>query len=163
MKTSQAPEVRSKGAIAQVLIKLLYVPTIYFDAAWPSARNRSDILAIDRAGSGDVHVVAIAKDIDEAEKALPKLMQIPAQFRWISFPKEQKPDRMREYKRVNKLPLFPEDGMGRVGVILVAPDEDCDSEGLAAVVAKRAERFPGSYYDEADKFMAKHKADILFR
>lgn len=167
MKTSQAPELRARDAVANVLIDLLQVPTVYFDAPWPAPRSRVDLLVIDRAGTGDVHVVEIVKDLDAARRALPHVMKVPAQFRWISYVVEDLNSDLRgasaEYARVRKAPLFSSKGMGRVGVILVAADEDVHGERLVGEVAIRAERFPGSYYDEVDEFVKKHKPDILFR
>ncbi|HEY2585606.1 MAG TPA: hypothetical protein VGI81_07575 [Tepidisphaeraceae bacterium] len=167
MKTSQAPELRARDAVANTLIDLLQVPTIYFDAPWPTPHSRVDLLVIDRAGAGDVHVVQIAKDLNAVRRVLPQLMKIPAQFRWVSYVAEDLNSDLEgaltEYARVDKVPLFSPQGMGRIGVILVTADEGPHGEHLSGEIAVRAERFPGSYYDEADKFVKKHKPDILFR
>jgi hypothetical protein len=143
----------------------LHVPTVYFDAPWPNSRSRVDLLVIDRAGAGDVHAVEIVKDLEEGRRHLATLMKLPAQFRWISYivdPSDLNQD-LAEYGRVHRTPLFAPKGMGRVGVILVRVDEDRHGEHLSAEIAARAERFPGSYYEDADRFAKTHKPDILFR
>ncbi len=44
-------------AVARLFIRTLTVPQIFFEAAWPDSDTHVDVLAIDRAGSGDLHVV----------------------------------------------------------------------------------------------------------
>ena len=57
MNYVQRLEHRGREAVADCLIRDLMVPNIYFDANWPNAQLQADVLAIDRAGTGDVHVV----------------------------------------------------------------------------------------------------------
>jgi hypothetical protein len=52
-------EGRGKNAVAQLFSKKLIVPKIYFDARWPNRMTHVDVLAVDRSGAGDVHVVEI--------------------------------------------------------------------------------------------------------
>lgn len=167
MKISQTTELRACDAVANVLVDLLNLPTVYFDAPWPNSRSRVDLLAIDRAGAGDVHVVEIVRSFDEARRHLPSLMKVPAQFRWVSYFIEGRNSDLRELTkecgRARRTPLLSSKGMGRVGVIVVSDDEDRHGEYLSGEIAARAERFPGSYYEEVDRFAKVHKPDILFR
>jgi hypothetical protein len=137
------------------MIKLLHVPTVFFDARWPTPKSTVDVLVIDRAGTGDVHVINIYADRDAALQSVPKLLKVPAQFRWIAFPADTGLEQLR------RAPLFPETGMGRVGVIIL--EQSDEEEIVNSRIAVRAERFPGSFYDEADAFLSKHKPDIMFR
>jgi hypothetical protein len=121
------------------------------------------MLVIDRAGFGDVHVVTVAKSFASAIRAMPKLMKVPAQFRWICYPSLRDPLTTHEYDQLGHAPLFSATGMGRVGAIIVRPEEDVHGDTLEGEIAVRAERFPGSYYDEIDTFRKKHKPDIEFR
>jgi hypothetical protein len=162
VSSRQPVEFRAADAVARLLVRNLWVPSIYFEAPWPTTRNRVDILAIDRAGVGDVHVVEIHPHIEEALAKASRLLLIPAQFRWVAFIGSVTPAITR---KASQAPLFSSQSMGRIGVIAVhflsdlMPDQR--RAGDATVVVP-AERFPGSYYDEADRFVSKHKADIMF-
>src|SRR5277367_627943 len=46
---------RAKNALQDFLIRKLVVPKVYLDAEWSG--TQVDVLAIDRAGVGDVHAV----------------------------------------------------------------------------------------------------------
>src|SRR6266702_1807599 len=63
MNHVQRLEHRGREAVAECLIRDLMVPHIYFDVEWPDSQLHVDVLAIDRAGSGDVHVVEIKKPV----------------------------------------------------------------------------------------------------
>jgi hypothetical protein len=53
-------ELRGRNVVAQCLIRQLVVPRIYFEAEWPGMSGvRADVLAIDRDGRGDAHLVEI--------------------------------------------------------------------------------------------------------
>jgi hypothetical protein len=114
------------------------------------------LLAIDRGGTGDVHVVEIKTGILAAKSAVSQLLHVPANFRWIAVLTKIGE---RSYQISRDL-LTPQQGPGRIGVIRVmnAPDDR-----LSAELEVSAERFPGPLYDKADRFKAKHKADIEFR
>ena len=164
MKINQAIDIRSKDAIARLMVEMLQVPTIYFDAKWPSSRAEVDILAIDRAGVGDVHIIEVKKTLDESLRCGATLMRTPAQFRWVAF---YEPDWFKKlpqiHRKAEKAPLFAAERMGRLGVIVVYDEQDRFGDRLHASVVIRAERFAGSNYDEADKFVQSHKPDIMFR
>ena len=55
--TEQLQLGRAKNAILAYLEKTLYVPKIYIDASWDG--HTVGLLAIDRDGAGDVHVVTL--------------------------------------------------------------------------------------------------------
>ena len=52
-------EVRASEAVAQLLNRRLRIPDIFFEAPWPKKGHHVDLVAIDRAGSGDLHAVEI--------------------------------------------------------------------------------------------------------
>src|SRR5438067_6229073 len=79
-------ELRAEDPVARCLIRRLMVPRIYFEADWPAiAGGRVDVLAIDRDGVGDVHLVEIRRKAADALAAIPKLLAARAPFRWIAF------------------------------------------------------------------------------
>ena len=146
------------------MVRMLQVPTIYFEASWPTPGALVDIMAIDRAGVGDVHVIDVKRTFDAAVKASPRLLRIPAQYRWMAFYDAEYPQSGEKLQRkAERAPLFPSDEMGRIGLIVVYESEDQFGIQFDAEVLIRGERFPGSNYDEASQFVASHKPDIMFR
>lgn len=146
----------AKGAIARCLVRQLTLPKVYFEACWPVGGTRVDVLAVDRDGLGDVHVVEIKKDVDAAAKSLPQVMKIPAAFRWISFFTGAS---SLSARKVMSDELYPKQGMGRVGVIEVTNSRNKESE---ASVAIRAERFNISDKKNVANFVASVQADIQY-
>ena len=156
MPKGQQLELRARNAVAEVLIKNLVVPKIFFEAPW-TRKSVPDVLAIDRGGTGDVHVVEIKTGILNARSALPRLLNVPANFRWIAVLTMLGE---RSY-RISADLLNPQHGPGRIGVIRVVMNTPDDR--ISAEIEVSAERFPGPLYDKADRFKAKHKANIEFR
>lgn len=158
MTVEQRLEQRAKEPVAACLVRRLTVPRIFFDAPWPSAEDRVDLLAIDRAGTGDVHVVEIKRRADDALRAIHSLMGVPAQFRWIAFFNDSvTPSQKRNLSKSKR--LFPLETSGRIGVIEVVKMENGEL-GANKVIA--AERFPGTYRQKVKAFVASHEADISF-
>jgi hypothetical protein len=152
-------EQRAKDAVADCLIRHLVLPNVYFDAAWPGAENHVDVLAIDRAGSGDVHVVEVKGGSFDPKKTLAQLMEIPAQFRWLAAVKNPRQSRWPISGQVPSY-LYPSDQTGRIGIIeVVRMSED----ELGANIKFKAERFRGNLSQEVERFMSSHRPDIEFR
>jgi len=159
MTITQRLECRARDAVERCMIRHLILPTIFFDAPWPDDGASVDMLLIDRAGTGDVHVVAIKRRAEQVRAAIPQLLKVPAQYRWIVFfadtvkPKIPAP-------RMNSSLLYPAKGMGRVGVIEVVRMSGLE---LGANIKVKSERFPGSFEEEVEQFLAGHKPDRAFR
>ena len=135
------------------MLQRLVVPNIYFDAPWPSNPSKVDMLAIDRAGAGDVHVFEFKSAAGATRTHLQRVLATPGNYRWlvvVSRPYE-------EPTSVRKSMLDAPQGMGRIGVIEVERDS---ADTLDARVAVPAERFGGSFYDLADRFTATTKPDL---
>ena len=160
MIETQQLELRARDAVSRCLIRSLAVPNVYFDVHWPTVRARRiiDVLAIDRAGVGDVHVVEIKYAARDAFAAIPALLKVPAQFRWIAF-YEDTVGPQAIAAAMDKGVLYSPSGMGRVGVIQVASVGEHD---LAANIIIRAERFAGSLRERVKKFTKQHPADVEF-
>jgi hypothetical protein len=155
MPKGEQLEHRARNAVAELLVKNLVVPKIFFEAPWTS-KAVPDVLAIDRGGTGDVHIVEIKTGIPAAKSVLPQLLEVPANFRWIAVLTKLGE---RPYRISHDL-LNPPQGPGRIGIIRVINTPD---GGLSADLEVSAERFPGPLYEKADRFKARHKADIEFR
>ena len=158
MTQTQQVQERAKEPVSRCLIRHLVVPDVYWDAPWPSLHNQVDLLAIDRAGSGDVHVVQIKRKAADALKAIPRLMHVPAQYRWIAFLKETA-DRRAQAALLSHPSLYPAQGPGRVGIIEVVR---LGGDTLGANIKLAAERFPGSLDEEVQRFVAACKPTISF-
>jgi hypothetical protein len=153
----QQQESRTKNAVAEFLFRQMIVPKVFVDAHWPNERSRVDVLAVDRSGAGEVHVVEVkvgAQALAVAGGVVASLMQIPAHFKYLAiFDDNNYP--------LDESSLYALDGMGRVGVIEVKEDGAGD---LAAKLRVRPERFRfDASFKLVDKFTASHPAYIEIR
>lgn len=154
MKPEQL-EHRAREPVASCLIRRLIVPRIYFEADWPG--GRVDVLAIDRDGVGDAHVVELRRNAADALIAIPRLLALKAPFRWIAY--------FMDTPGADKLSaepsavLYPPEGAGRIGCIEVVEMQGGD---LGANIRIKAERFPEAVYDIATRFSGSHTANIQF-
>lgn len=148
-------EARGINAVAQLLMQRLIVPKIFFEAPWPDSRNRVDLLAVDRAGTGEIHVVEVKFGAAEAAEALERVKAMPAHYKYIAVIGD------RRY-RPNDKDLYAADGFGRIGVIQIIEDE---AGNLSAELALAPERFrvDASVFKSIDRFTSKHPADIEIR
>ena len=156
--TNEQQEARAKTAVADFLFRQLIVPKVFFDASWPNRNHRVDVLAVDRSGSGEIHVVEIkvgSAVLAAAEETIDKLAQVPAHFKYLAVFDN------KNY-RLNDRILYAPDGMGRIGVIQVKED---DAGNLSAEFQIRPERFrlDSSIFKSIDRFTAKHPPDLEIR
>lgn len=160
---------RAKNAVLALLASRLAVPRIYLDATWNDMPV--DILAIDRDGVGDVHVVVVfarASNFDivyEARRSIElieRLNRVPAQFKYVAavdptdfciLPPFQLSAEVKENS-------FAPDGLGRIGFLsVIAPEE---SEAKAELILK-PERFRATIASLADEYVQHHAADWEIR
>jgi len=166
---------RVKNAIQNYLIHKLLVPKIYLDADWSGAQV--DVLAIDRAGVGDVHAVCIkpvrlsdgpANWQEHVTKAAilvnecsDKLISLPGHFRYIALFSESSD--LRRFQPSDALiqRLIASDGVGRIGILVV---DFADGEPSVRAVLK-AERYRSSkqIIELADLYVAEHTANWEIR
>ncbi len=152
-------ELRAQNPVAHCLIRQLIVPRIYFDADWPGMPGvRADVLAIDRDGHGDVHLVEIRRNAADALAMAPLLLQARVPFRWVAFLRGTE-DEASTAALTSQETLYPVETAGRVGVIEIVPMAGDD---LGANVRIKAERFPTPTYDWAAAFAASHEASIQY-
>jgi hypothetical protein len=152
-------ELRALDPVAQCLIRRLTVPRVYFEAEWPGMPgSRVDVLAIDRDGVGDAHLIEIRRRAADALAILPTLFKAHAPFRWIAFVRGTE-DEPAARALTSQEPLYAEGSAGRIGVIEIV---EMSSGDLGANVRLTAERFPDAVYDLATAFSGSHKANIQF-
>lgn len=146
------------NAVASCLIRTLIVPRIYLRARWPGdAEAEYDILAIDRDGQGEAHVVEIKRAAKEALARIPALLDpaVKAPFRWVAYLRGTE-DAEASLALISKESLHAKDSPGRVGVIQFFPMAGADT---GANIVVKADRFPGGFYELSRAFSATHHAD----
>jgi len=164
---------RAKNALMFYLERHLIVPKIYLDANWGG--HHVDILAIDRAGVGDVHAVLFvgasringeSLDIEKLKLAVDRMIDqfilISANYKYIAIvnPDDCSLTEMSKIKINEK--LFSPDGLGRIGFILLGSVTEADSE-VKPVLLVKPERFRAKIAKLADEFVQKHEADWEIR
>ena len=171
--TEQQQLARGKNVMLSFLEKRLSVPRIYLDADWQT--GRVDLLAIDRDGSGDVHVVLaylrplydaelpdVAEDKERLRGVMERLSTIRAQYKYALGVGTSKAWQVfgdhpaQEFSEAS----FSPDGLGRTGVAFAAPDVN-GSMTLNLVILP--ERFRAFVSQAADEFVSKHAADWELR
>lgn len=154
--SSQQRQGRALNAVASLLRNTLRVPNIYLKVGWPKLdRKKLDLMAVDRAGSGDVHVVFIHLDPSPAASTatLSAIKKMPAHFMYLAtlFPALEIDPCHASY--------FSRDGIGRVGIIGIHEQEDSSP---TATVLQPPERFlmPREVMDNITRFTFKHRPDF---
>ncbi|MGA7524179.1 MAG: hypothetical protein WBW84_17130 [Acidobacteriaceae bacterium] len=163
---------RAKNAIQEHLIRKLLVPKIYLDADW--CGEHVDVLAVDRAGVGDVHVVRIVSEVpyltgrpsDESilvsttqglDRDLAALTAIAGHYRYIAALVAG--SRSKDYHPAARLlkETLAKDGVGRIGILFV--DLSGNEPVVTAIV--RAERYRSSsqIVEITDKYVASNQAN----
>jgi len=163
---------RAANAIAELLVRRLLVPKVYMEPKGlkiflkPKFELNEnpwvDVLAIDRAGSGDTHGVLIGlslmKDFDRSDfEAFLKfyITKAAIHFKYIAVDSES-------IDFVSKQALFAADGIGRVGIIEIVEKSSAPPEARIAIQAERF-RVESKWIKEFDIFQKKTAADMEIR
>jgi hypothetical protein len=153
---------RAMNALQDFLIRKLLIPKVYLNAEWNG--TRVDVMAIDRAGSGDVHAIRMFLADYSNEKYLWKLRSfvnefksdqssIQSHYRYIAVVNDRSDMRTISPEESTIRDSFASDGVGRVGILYV---DLCEVDPKLQVrVILRAERFRSSkeIVELADQFM----------
>jgi hypothetical protein len=186
--TLRQREGRAINAVAELLRRKLSVPNIYLEP--PPTLISADILAVDRAGAGDLHAVEIKlkRDLDpfdgqRQKQSNPKelnelyarfypkyrlklqgihrqVMSMPAHYRYIAIPAESFDLAIGELMHFG---LFPEDGIGRLGVITIKEKGEESPTAEMAVVPERFRVDSAKLKIIETKLLAKSRPDIQVR
>jgi hypothetical protein len=156
---------RAMNAVQDYLIQKLLIPKIYFDAEWNGLPVH--VLAIDRAGSGDVHAVwfmyltpgigigdisgLIASKLQEMDE---EIRSLPSHYRYIAVVSDDPNARKLNLLDAIISKALAEDGVGRVGILYV----DLSKNDASVTELLKAERFRSSkaLVEMADRFVATH-------
>lgn len=168
--TSRQREGRAINAVAELLRRTLSVPNIYLEP--PASLISADVLAVDRAGAGDLHAVEI-KFIDKKPILGPRtrlleiissgyrgLVSMPAHFRYLAIPTSYLDKLHGDFP----LPgLYAQDGIGRLGIIAIA-EKGTDSPTAELVLAPERFRVDSEKLKAIEtKLLAKSRPDIEVR
>jgi hypothetical protein len=155
---------RAVNAVAEHFRRTLSVPNIYFEPK--PATLPFDLLAVDRAGSGDLHgvevkILANVASLIDLKLHLSQVIKLfadwPAHYRYLALPKTP-----QVIALLPKLNLFSSDGFGRIGILLISEPES----GLPHVeLDTQPERYrvPALAMEKVDKFLASTRPDIETR
>jgi hypothetical protein len=150
-------ESRAKNAVAAFLFRQLIVPKVFFDARWPGRGTAVDVLALDRSGTGDIHVAEVkaVSGSQAISRTVAALKKIPAHFKYLALFDNE------DYRPDEQL-LYSADGLGRIGILRVTED---DRGNLSADFRIRPERFrvDPAFFKLVDKFTAGRTADMEVR
>lgn len=186
--TSRQREGRAINAVAELLRRKLSVPNIYLEPS--TSLITADVLAVDRGGAGDLHAVEIKLGHDlnpfEGQRVNPlnpkeynemyaaheskyreklqnihrHVMSLPAHYRYLAIPADSFD---LAFSELGHLGLFPEDGIGRLGVITIRKNGE---EAPTAEIAIAPERFrvdAAKLKNIETKLLAKSRPDIEVR
>ena len=165
---------RIVNAVADLLRRLLTVPEIYLEpriAGLPSM----DILAVDKAGSGDLHAARIlvtdsALPVGHKTRALHIVRDLsnikgdPFHFNYLVVPALQL-DEEGNLRFVRPEVLFDKTGIGRVGIIALHGESRPAGNAPAVTLATKPERFRmrEDSLKRAERFLDKTKPDMQVR
>ncbi len=165
------------NAVAEVLRKKLLVPNIYLEPRLPSLAV--DVLAVDRAGAGDLHAVEIRIEIEfvrtpaspaqggwishlrkgKMKEIHARIMSLPAHYRYLAIPQGIRDVLVEELGDL----LYSPDGIGRIGIIAIT---DRGEEPPTAEISIAPERFrvdAAKLRNIESKLLAKVRPDIGVR
>ncbi len=186
--TPRQREGRAINAVAELLRQTLSVPNIYLEP--PHSLISADVLAVDRGGAGDLHAVEIKlgpdlnpsegkknklltpKELNEIygswfpkysekmKRIHQQLMSMPTHYRYLAIPVESFD---LAFSELGRLGLFPEDGIGRLGIILISDKGPGSPTAAMSVVAERFRVDPVKLKAIETRLLAKSRPDIEVR
>lgn len=171
---------RAVNAVAELLRKKLSVPNIYLEPRSPHIS--ADVLAVDRAGSGDLHAVEIKIEIEFVRSPSPSvdapgagwirhlrkgklkeiqthIMSLPTHYRYLAIPQGIRDMLVGELDTF----LYSPDGIGRIGIIAIT---DRGEEPPVVEISIAPERFrvePAKLRNIEKKLLEKVRPDIEVR
>lgn len=164
---------RARNAILSFLERRLSVPKIYLDAQW--AGTQVEVLAVDRDGVGDVHVVLLfarlssrppVTDVEyehgQISSLLGRLEQIPAQYKYIAGVDITELGSLYPFEVGAELQerSFAPDGLGRVGFFSIEVSRNDEPK---VTLMTRPERFRADVGTLIDEYIHEHAADWEIR
>jgi len=165
---------RAQNAVQSFLVQKLLIPKVYLDVNW--AGWDLDVLAIDRAGVGDVHGVLFVERTNQSfgvkggqgvrgleeilVECIEELRLLPSQFRYIAIYDAATIEALYAPSANIVQRALAFDGVGRTGILSV----DLSEDGPTVRILLKPERFRSSkeIVELADRYVAEHTANWEF-
>ncbi len=173
--TLRQREGRAVNAVAELLRKTLSVPNIYLEPHSPNLAV--DVLAVDRAGSGDLHGVEIkvrgdlrvknpsgSKTLNQQIKGRGlhlkrsvseihrQLLSLPAHYKYLAVSQSDRDLVLSEMEPF----LYSPDGIGRIGIISIS-DQGEEPPSAEIVIAPERFRVDGAKLSKIEKNLINNK------
>ena len=150
---------RAVNAVANYLRSQLRVPNVYI-APSASILRKIDVLAADAAGSGDIHGVEVKvltrpTGTLEMKLYIELVKKLPAHYKYLAIP-------WNITKIGAELGLFSQDGIGRVGILLLSESDDLSPTVELAIKPERF-RLDPSDLAQVERFLNQAKPDMYVR
>ena len=152
----QQMESRGKNAVADLFTRKLLLPKIFFDARWPSRSSVIDVLAVDRAGAGDIYAVLVRASSELLDDAVERLKVQPAHYKYLALISGSGNYRPQETA------LYAPNGLGRIGILLLEEDRQSKLSAREVLAGERFRVAP-EYIKQMDKFTDRQHADVAVR
>lgn len=149
-------EGRLKNATAEFLQRRLMVPKIFLDAKWPNY-GHVDVLAVDRAGAGDINIADVKTSWANLYDAVSDLMRTPAHYKYITTFENN------ALQQIDESRLYAPDGVGRIGIIVISEHPEDKSLHGRLFLAPERFRLESKYWKDVDAFLASSPADLEIR
>jgi len=150
---------RAVNAVADYLRSQLRVPNVYIDPSG-AGLSRIDVLAADAAGSGDIHAVEVKvltrpTVTKEMRLHVELVKRFPAHYKYLAIP--------RNITNVSAdLGLFSDDGIGRIGILIISESGDQLPTVELAVKPERF-RIASSELGQVERFLSRAQPDMYVR
>jgi hypothetical protein len=170
---------RAINAVAELLRKKLSVPNIYLQPHLSKAHV--DVLAVDRAGAGDLHAIQIKLKLgenferpedlnqmarswmsfirDAVKNTRSELMALPAHYRYLAIPHESLSLLVGEIGPH----LYSPDGIGRIGIIGIIDQEEEPPKAEISIIPERFRVDPAKLGKIEKTLLDKVRPDIEVR
>jgi hypothetical protein len=185
--TLRQREGRAVNAVAELLRRTLSVPNIYLEP--PASLISADVLAVDRAGAGDLHAVEIElspttnstkghlRSLSQPKELSARstgylqyreligsihrrLMSMPAHYRYLAIPADSYDV---AFNTLVQHGLFQADGIGRLGVIVITEKGEGSPTAEMDMPPERFRIDPTKLKTIETKLLAKSRPDIEVR
>lgn len=155
---------RAVNAVAAFLRDRLHLPNVYIEPRLHSS-IRPDVLAVDRAGSGDIHLAEIKLSLGLHDNraggiqmsGIRQLGEMPAHFRYLVLP-----DTLKARTLSEKNILFAPDGIGRIGVLLLSQEGNAFPRVELLVEPERF-RLDIASAEKVERYLSRAKPDMFVR
>jgi hypothetical protein len=178
--TARQQKGRAVNAVAELLRKRLSVPNIYLEPRSPYIA--ADVLAVDRAGSGDLHAVEIRIGIEFVRTPAPPvdapgarwilhlrkgkmkeihahIIAVPAHYKYLAIPqgiRDVLVDGLGDL-------LYSPDGIGRIGIISIVDRGDEPPSAELSIAPERFRVDPVKLHNIEKKLLERVRPDIEVR